>query len=162
MKIKKFENLIQEKVSNQEMMYIYDKYGIDIHSVPSSLQSGLNSLIRDFIKLRYKKSNKIIESNENENLSIFDYNNESDDGLVVKIEFTGKEETKLSSIKQSDCYCENYSPGMTATDIDNLIHYSIEQWIYENGIGGYSHELVDKEGEKVDIGLYMDSEKYNL
>lgn len=39
----------------EEMKEIYDKYGFDIHSIPSSIQSSLNRLIKDYIKLKNKK-----------------------------------------------------------------------------------------------------------
>lgn len=43
------------KVLN-EMRKIYDEYGINIHSVPSNIQSSLNLLIKDFIKLKKNKN----------------------------------------------------------------------------------------------------------
>lgn len=60
MKIKKVHdyNIIKEQkdqISYQEMMEIYDKYGFDIHSIPSSIQSKLNRLIKDYIKIKNKK-----------------------------------------------------------------------------------------------------------
>jgi hypothetical protein len=61
-KLKTFEsfssNNIKEKMSHQEledMKKVYDKYGFDIHSIPSSIQTSLNRLIKDYLKLKNKK-----------------------------------------------------------------------------------------------------------
>lgn len=42
-------------MSVEDMRKIYDEFGIDIDSVPSTLQSQVNSLIKEIIKLRKKK-----------------------------------------------------------------------------------------------------------
>ena len=105
---------------------------------------------------------KIKKFKLNEN-SILDYNNVSDGGLVVKVKFSGEKEIPLNKIKIQDYYCENYSPDMTKDDVDNLLFYSLEQYIYENGVGGYSTEILDENGDKIDdIELYLNSKKYNL
>lgn len=37
---------------------VFDEFGIDIHSIPSQLQSSLNQLVTELIKERLKKSPK--------------------------------------------------------------------------------------------------------
>lgn len=37
-----------------EMLKIYDEFGIDIHQVPTNIQSQLNSLVKEVVKLRKK------------------------------------------------------------------------------------------------------------
>jgi hypothetical protein len=39
----------------EDMKKVYDKYGFDIHSIPSSIQTSLNRLIKDYLKLKNKK-----------------------------------------------------------------------------------------------------------
>jgi len=36
------------------MKNIYEEFGIDIHEIPSFLQSKINSLVKEIIKLREK------------------------------------------------------------------------------------------------------------
>ncbi len=40
-----------------EMLDIYEEFGIDLHSIPNTLQSNMNNLIREIIKLR-KENNE--------------------------------------------------------------------------------------------------------
>jgi len=43
----------------QEMSKVYDEFSIDIHKVPYTIQSQVNSLIKEIIKLRsYKAKHK--------------------------------------------------------------------------------------------------------
>lgn len=97
----------------------------------------------------------------NENHNPFDYYNNYDDNIKVKITFSGDQEIDLKRLKESEYYKENYSPDMTAKEIDSLIYYSVERYIYDQGLGGYSCEL-EKDGKEVDISLYLDTDKYNL
>ena len=38
---------------------IYDEFGLDVHAVPSSVQSQVNSLCKEVIKLRTRKSRDV-------------------------------------------------------------------------------------------------------
>ena len=105
-----------------------------------------------------------IKKFENVNTSddFFSPQNDSGKNLVVKIDFSGKSKVSFSDIKESDYYVQYYKPNMTDEEIDSLIYYSLEQVIYNKGLGGYSSTLVDENDEEVDIGVYRNSKKYNL
>ncbi len=54
--------LVNEELLNSnilsKMKDIYDEFGIDIHNVPNNLQSPLNDMVKEIIKLRKKKYEK--------------------------------------------------------------------------------------------------------
>lgn len=49
--------------SKNEMLKIYKEFGIDIHQVPVNLQSQLNAIVKEVIKLRAKIKNSTKECN---------------------------------------------------------------------------------------------------
>lgn len=54
--ISKFNDFINEgKINTSDIRQIYDEFGIDVHDVPSGIQSQLNDLIKELIKYRNKK-----------------------------------------------------------------------------------------------------------
>jgi hypothetical protein len=59
MKLKRFNDIIInesfKKDKKQSMIEIYNEFGIDIHDIPTNLQSSINNLIKEIIKLRNKK-----------------------------------------------------------------------------------------------------------
>jgi len=86
-----------------------------------------------------------------------------DDDIIVKIIFKGRKDVPLKSIKNTDFYDEYYDGYENGEiSLEDLIFYSIEEYIYENQIGGYSYELYDKNGNKIDINTYLAAKKYNL
>jgi phage-related protein len=98
-----------------------------------------------------------------ENLDPFDSYNSFDDDITVKIIFSGEEEIPLTSIKDTDRYKENYdSYEDREQSLKDLIFYSIEDYIYNAGIGGYTYELYDKDGNLIDLDMYLATKKYNL
>jgi hypothetical protein len=94
--------------------------------------------------------------------SPFDYNNDYDDDITVHLEFSGTEKIDLQKIKNTEYYIEHYSPDMNDAELDSLIFYSIEQYIYEIGLIHYSNKLFDKNNNEIDLKVYLDSDKYNL
>jgi len=60
MKIKKFNDSLNEELllldTNllSKMKEVYDEFGIDIHDIPSNIQSNINDLVIEIIKLRDK------------------------------------------------------------------------------------------------------------
>ena len=108
------------------------------------------------------KIKKFKDINESVDTDLFSPDNDLGKDFVVEITFGGSKKVSFSDVKNTEYYQNYYQPNMTENDVDGLIFYSIEQIINEKGLGGYESELVDKNGKKVDIGLYLNSRKYNL
>jgi hypothetical protein len=104
---------------------------------------------------------KIKKLNENNPFSTNEYD---DNDITIEITFSGVKKLKLNDIKYTDYYTE-YVDENDYESISNSIFYGIEDYIYNNGLGGYSYKIFDKNGneiEKEDISRYIDTNKYNL
>jgi hypothetical protein len=108
--------------------------------------------------MKIKKLKKIL--NENNPFDI----DESDDGIIVKVTFSGEYKFSLDEIKETEYYFNNYGNNDYdyQFEIENNIHYSIEQLIQDKGITPYEYELYDKEGNIIDIEYYLKQKNYNL
>lgn len=45
-------------VTVEELAAVYNRFGIDVHSVPSSLQMQVNSMAREIVRLKKKLKGK--------------------------------------------------------------------------------------------------------
>lgn len=50
--------MADRNIKSIDMIDIYNEFGIDIHTIPSTLQSSTNRLVKEIIKLRKKISKK--------------------------------------------------------------------------------------------------------
>lgn len=51
------ECLCQNCSELDKMRKVYDEFGLDVHSIPINVQSQINLLVKEIIKLRAKKDN---------------------------------------------------------------------------------------------------------
>ena len=99
-------------------------------------------------------------------MKIIRFNESNISDKFVKITFGGERTVSIEDIEGTEAYQRYMDKKSYDNYIDrrqNAIWFGAEQFINENGLGGFSTELVDFNGDKIeDEELFDSTKKYNL
>ena len=100
----------------------------------------------------------------------FNENSNEDIGIYAIVNIPeDKRQINLNDILNNNYYLNNKKGAQTVQDKESLIKYSIENYIYEQGLLKYTYKLVDESGSDVNIEdldnlieLNNNTNKFNL